>query len=236
MSKHGAGGRDAGSAARLWAFGAVAPCQSPIARSAWPWPCCVCCAARPTCWCSGNCGDGTLPASWCCKWPERLLKRDRVSPLEEGASGPSPGQPGQPTLVADHAAGQLEDWLPIGIGAIAHLPVALLETGNHREGNLQVIESMQVPIGNRPIGEQAAVAAAGKPPLIPPHQRRSKGFLLAGKPGLGRVFSAGLVQPPIGAEAGLAGSSGGRQDHCPLGHREGAPRAPCAGWRPGKAP
>ena len=91
MSKHGAGGQDAGRAARLWAFGAAAPCRSPIARSAWPWLCCVCCAARPTCWCSGNCGDGALPATWCSKRPERLPMEAGSRLWSQGAGGLSPG-------------------------------------------------------------------------------------------------------------------------------------------------
>lgn len=84
----------------------------------------------------------------------------------------------------DHAAGQLEDWLPIGIGAIGHSQVALLETGKHPQGHPQVIETMQVPLGHRPIAEQGAIAA----PV---------------KAGLRRVCSAVLPQPPIGAEDGL---------------------------------
>ena len=63
----------------------------------------------------------------------------------------------------DHAAGQLEDWLPIGIGAIGHSQVALLETGKHPQGHPQVIETMQVPLGHRPIAEQGAIAAPVKP-------------------------------------------------------------------------
>ena len=39
---------------------------------------------------------------------------------------------GAPALVGDHAAGQLEDRLPIGIGAIGHQQIPLLEAGDGR--------------------------------------------------------------------------------------------------------
>ena len=60
-----------------------------------------------------------------------------------------------------------------------------------REGHLQVVETMQNPIGDGPIGEQGGVATPAGRQQLRFAADVQKGFLLAGEAGLRQVFGGG---------------------------------------------
>ena len=60
-----------------------------------------------------------------------------------------------------------------------------------REGHLQVVEAVQDPIGDGPIGEQGGVATPAGGQQVRLTGDVQKSFLLAGKAGLRQVFSGG---------------------------------------------
>ena len=59
------------------------------------------------------------------------------------------------------------------------------------QGHIAVIEAMDLPVGDRPIGEQGAVAAAAGGDQVGVAAHIEKGFLLAGEAGIGQILRRG---------------------------------------------